>query len=128
MPGLRDLARRTPGERAGDWASHLDDGAERSWTLAKRHTTKGGRTIPAGTVFTLFDVIAGDNRIEFKVRATRPNGNPVPIGETGGEVAHHVVINPPIYAPDGGTDAEGKPTFTRNIRAILRDLVHELIP
>jgi len=109
MPGLRKraLVAKPARQRADAWAEFLA-GGEGTWKV--RNLT-----------VTLSDVEVGDDRIAFTVEAVRANG----------KVAYsdrHVVINPPLYHPDGGTDDDGDPTYSLNIRAILRGIVEGQLP
>lgn len=107
MAGLAraSLVAKPARERAREWADFAK-GAELSW----KHK--------ALTV-TISDIVTGDDHIAFVVEA-RKGGRSV-------YSERHVIVNPPIYHPDGGVDADGNPTFAVNIRAILRGIVEEHI-
>lgn len=106
MVGLsrKDFQPRSPEDKAVDWLAHLGTAAERKWKTAD------------GANVTITNPAASGNRVSFHAKVVAADGTVMFDDD-------HVIVNPPLYATDGGQDADGNPTFAKNIRILLRGIV-----
>lgn len=100
LPGVR----RAVKGRASDWHGHLADAANRGWQR------------PDGRSVALADFEASGDQVAFRVQVSEADG-------TLAFEYFHVITNPPVATPDGGSDADGKPTYARNLAGAIRAVV-----